>query len=301
MRRPERSVLATPGSDWHMIEKAVASPADLVFLDLEDAIAASEKVKSRAVVAHAFNNLDWGRKPKTYRINALDTPYFYRDLIDVIEASAGLVDLVIVPKVNRAEDVYVVETLLAAIEGAHRIARPIGLQVQIETAQGLLNCERIATASARIESIVFGPGDFAASIRMPVASIGAPDAWDADYPGHRYHDAMSRILVSGRAAGIRVIDGPYGDFLDRDGLAASCRRARALGFDGKWCIHPGQIEVVNAQFTPTAAEIAWAEKIVSAANAAEGTGRGAADVEGTMIDGASVRMARVTLEQADRA
>ena len=300
MHRLERSVLATPASNWRMIEKAVASAADLIFLDLEDAVATTEKVASRSQLARALRDLDWNRKPRTYRINPLDTSFFYGDLIDVIEASDGSVDLVIVPKVNRSEDVYVVETLLGAIEQAHGLTEPIGLEVQIESAQGLVNCDRIAAASPRIESIVFGPGDFAASIRMPVATIGAPDVWDAAYPGHRYHDAMSRIVVAGRAAGIRVIDGPYADFRNAEGLAESCRRARALGFDGKWCIHPSQIDVVNAIFSPTAEEVAWARTIVAAAADAARAGRGAAAVDGTMIDAASVRMAEVTLEHASQ-
>ena len=296
--RRERSVLATPASNWKMVEKAVASEADVVFLDLEDAVAPPEKAGARQQVIRALRELDWGSKPRLFRTNALDTPFFYRDLIEVVEAAADAIDLVMVPKVNRPEDVYVVETLLTQIEAAHGQHRPIGLEVQIETAQGLLNSPAIAASSRRIEAIVFGPGDYAASLRMPVAAIGAPDAWDAVYPGHRYHDAMHQILVAGRAAGVRVIDGPFADYLDPEGLRRSCLIARALGYDGKWCIHPGQIAIVNQVFSPSAKEIAWAQRLVEAYEAAEREGRGAAAIGGTMIDAASVRMARTTLDTA---
>ena len=296
--RLARSELATPAANWRMIEKAVASAADLTFLDLEDAVAPNQKVAARENVVRAIRDLDWGGKPRIYRVNGLDTPFFYRDLIDVVEAAGNRLDLVLVPKVDRPEDVYVVATLLGQLELHLGLDYRIGLEVQIETAEGLLNCEGIAKASPRIEALIFGPGDYAASVRMPSAAIGADDEWDAAYPGHRFHDAMHRILVAGRAAGVRVIDGPYADFRDPDGFRAACRRSRALGYDGKWCIHPAQIEIANEVFSQTAAEVRWARAVVAAYEAAQREGSGAVAVEGLMIDAASIRMARVTLDQA---
>jgi citrate lyase subunit beta/citryl-CoA lyase len=281
-----------------MIEKALDSAADVAFLDLEDAVAPDEKAAARANVIRAVRDLHWQGKPRIFRINGLDTPFFYRDLIEIVEEVGDRLDLVIVPKVDRPEDVYVAATLLAQIEANRGFTNRIGLEVQIESAEGLINCERIATASPRVEALIFGPGDYAASIRMPVAAIGAEDEWDAVYPGHRFHDAMHRILVAGRAAGLRIVDGPYADFRDPDGLRAACLRARALGYDGKWCIHPAQIEIVNEVFSPTEREVAWATRVVEAYEASESEGRGSTAIDGRMIDAASIRMAKVTLEQA---
>lgn len=298
--RPERSVLAVPASNWRMIEKGVASDADVVFLDLEDAVAAGEKVASRANVVRAFRELDWGDKPRLYRVNGLDTPYFYRDLIDVIEPAAGAVGLVMLPKCEGPQDVHVVVTLLRQLELGLGLTEQIGLEIQIESPAGFLNAAQIARESVRIESLVFGPGDYAASVGMPVAAIGGDDEWDAAYPGHRYHGVMHGILVAGRAAGVRVIDGPYANFRDIEGLRQSARRARALGYDGKWCIHPAQVPVVNEVFSPTPDEVAWAERVVAqAADAAQG-GHGALQIDGIMIDAASVKMAERTLSRAGR-
>jgi citrate lyase beta subunit len=293
--RAERSVLAVPASNQRMIDKALASDADVVFLDLEDAVAPDRKVASRRSVITALQGLDWRGKPRLFRMNALDTPFFYGDLIEIVEEAGDTLDVIVIPKVNKPEDVYVIETFLTQLEAKQTIPRPIGLEVQIESATGLVNAHRIASASRRIEAIVFGPGDYAASIGMPVTSIGAPDEWDATYPGHRYHYAMQKILVAGRAAGIRVIDGPFADFKREDGLRQSAKIARSLGFDGKWCIHPSQIAVVNDVFSPNAEELAWAHRVLTTFEDAQGEGRGAASVGDTMIDAASVRMARSTL------
>jgi citrate lyase beta subunit len=298
--RIERSELAVPASNPRMIDKALASAADVAFLDLEDAVAPSEKPVARAHVIAALRDKDWQRKPRSFRINALDTPFCYRDLIEIVEAAGDRLDLVVVPKVNRPEDVHVVATLLGQIEQNVGITHQIGLEVQIETAEGLINCERIATSSPRIEAIIFGPGDFAASVGMPHTQIGVPDEWDAAYPGHRWHYAMSRILIAGRAAGIRVIDGPYADFRDEDGFRRSCRLARALGYDGKWCIHPAQIPIANEVYTPSPTEVSWARQIVDAYAAATAAGLGALAIDGKMVDAASIRMAERTLEIAAR-
>jgi citrate lyase beta subunit len=295
MIRSERSELAVPASNPRMIEKALASETDVAFLDLEDAVAPSEKVRARDKVIAAVRDGDWGRKPPAFRINALDTHFCYRDLIDVVEAVGDRLELIIVPKVQRPEDVHVVATLLNQIESALGFQRRIGLEVQIESAEGLINCERIAATNPRVEAIIFGPGDYAASVAMPQNQIGVPDEWDDLYVGHRWHYSMSRIVVAGRAAGIRVIDGPYADFRDEHGFRRSCRISRALGFDGKWCIHPSQIAIANDVFAPTLVETAWAERVVEAYQHAHSAGLGAIAIDGKMIDAASIRMAERTL------
>ena len=296
--RVERSELAVPASNWEMSRKAVESEADVVFLDLEDSVAPSEKVPSRQNVIRAVRELDWGTKPTLFRMNALDTPFFYRDVIEIAEEVGDKLDLIMVPKVNRPEDVYVVDTLLTQIEANKGFARRIGLEVQIETAEGLINCDQIAKASPRIETIIYGPGDYTASVRIPSVSIGSLDEWDAAYGSHRFHYVMHRILVAGRAAGLRVMDGPFADFRDLDGYRASCLRARAMGFDGKWCIHPSQIPIANEVFAPTEAEVVWARRVIEAYEVANREGRGAVAVDNKMIDAASIKMAEVTLAQA---
>lgn len=294
----QRSMLAVPGANWRMIEKALASAADTIFLDLEDAVAPDAKATGRETVIRALRELDWGSKPRIFRMNALDTPFFYRDLIDIVEAAGDRLDRIIVPKVNRPEDVYVVDTLLTQLEAHRGIRHRIGLEVQIETAEGVINCERIATASPRIAAIVYGPGDYSASVRMPSTAIGALDAWDAAYPGHRFQYVMHRILVAGRAAGILVIDGPFADFRDPEGCRRSAMIGRTLGYDGKWCIHPGQIDIINEVFSPTEEEVAWAERVIAAYEAATAEGRGAITLDNQMIDAASIRMAQTTLDLA---
>jgi len=296
--RLARSVLSVPASVPRMAEKALASEADMVFLDLEDSVAPGEKAAARGHATAALRDLDWRGRPRAIRVNPLDSPYCYRDLVDVIEGAGSHVDLVIVPKVNRPEDVITVATLLGQLEQAVGIPHRIGIEAQIETAAGLAACERIATASDRLEALVFGPGDFAASVGMPGRDIGTLDEWDARYPGHRWHYAMSRILVAGRAAGLRVIDGPYADYQDLDGLRRTSEIARALGYDGKWCIHPRQLPVVNEVWTPSEEEIAWARRVVEAYEAATAEGRGAIAIEGIMVDAASVRMAQRMLAVA---
>jgi citrate lyase subunit beta/citryl-CoA lyase len=296
--RAERSVLATPGSNPHMIAKALASDADLVMIDLEDAVAPDAKAAARVTVAEALREGDWQGRPRTFRMNALDTAWFVRDLTEVIDGAQGQVDLVVVPKVARAEDVHVVATILASLEVAAEAKRPIGLETQIESAAGLAHCEAIAVASPRVETLVFGPGDYAASVRMPMAAIGMPDRWDVDYPGHRWDYPLQRILVAARAAGVRAIDGPYADFRDRDGFRRSCLAARALGYDGKWCIHPDQVPIANEVFSADEAELTWAREILAANAEAEQAGRGSFALNGQMIDAATLRMARATLARS---
>jgi citrate lyase beta subunit len=296
--RAERSVLATPGSNPRMMAKALASDADLVMIDLEDAVAPDEKPAARATVAEVLRDGDWQGRPRTFRMNALDTPWFVRDLVEVIEGAEGRVDLIVVPKVNRPEDVHAVATILGSLEVATEAQRRIGLETQIESAAGLAQCEAIAAASPRVEALVFGPGDYAASVRMPLAAIGMPDRWDTDYPGHRWDYPLQRTLVAARAAGVRAIDGPYADFRNHDGFRRSCLVARALGYDGKWCIHPDQVPIANEVFSADEAELTWAREVLAANAEAEQAGRGSFALNGQMVDAATLRMARATLARS---
>jgi citrate lyase beta subunit len=298
--RAARSLLAVPATRRKMVEKALASDADGVFLDLEDAVAPDDKAGARGDVVRALQELDWHGRPKLFRANALDTPYFYRDLIEVVEAAGDLLDAVIIPKVNRPEDLHAVSVLSAQLELATGLeVGKLRLQAQIESAEGLTNADAIAGATDRLEALHFGPGDFAATLRMPLTSIGVMDEWDEAYPGHRFHYAMQRIVVAARAAGVRVLDGPVADYGNEEGLRKSCLLARSLGFDGKWCIHPAQILVVNEAFSPTEKELKWAQKVVAAYEEANAVGSGSVSVDGQMVDAASIRMARNTLENED--
>jgi citrate lyase beta subunit len=297
--RAARSLLAVPATKRKMVEKALASDADAVFLDLEDAVAPDDKAAARGDVVRALEELDWRARPTLFRANALDTPYFYRDLIEVVEAAGEPLDAVIIPKVNIPEDLHAVAVLLTQLELATNLdVGKTKLQAQIESTEGLTNADAIARATPRLEALHFGPGDFAASLRMPQTSIGTMDEWDEAYPGHRFHYAMQRIVVAARAAGLRVTDGPVADYNDEEGLRKSCLLARSLGFDGKWCIHPGQIPIVNEAFSPTDEELAWAERVVAAYEEANAAGSGSVSVDGQMVDAASIRMAQNTLDLA---
>ena len=292
-----RSLLAVPASNRRMVEKALASEADAVFLDLEDAVAPEKKAGARDDVVWALGELDWGGKPRLFRVNALDTRWFYRDVVEVVEAAGERLDAVLVPKVNRPEDLRAVAVLLDGIELDGELPPgKIALEAQIETAEGLTNIDAIARSTDRLGALHFGPGDFAASLGMPQTSLGTRDEWDEAYPGHRFGYVMQRMVVAARAAGLRAVDGPVADHRDEEGLRAACCLARALGFDGKWCIHPAQVPVVNEVFSPTEGEISWAEKVVEAYEAANAAGSGAVSVDGQMVDAASIRMARRTLD-----
>jgi citrate lyase beta subunit len=296
-----RSMLFVPASRPDMIEKAVNSVADAVCIDLEDSVAPAEKPAARANVAGAWRRPPGLRSPKLlriFRINGLDTHFAYRDVIEVVEAAGGQIDLVMLPKTNSPRDVQFLDTLLTQIETAYGFGRPIGIEAQIETAAGFLNAREIAQSSPRLQALIFGPGDFAASMRMPMANIGEFDANDDLYPGHRWHAAMQIIVAAARANGLRCMDGPYAGYKDAAGFERSCRIARALGFDGKQCIHPAQLSLANAVFSPSREEIAQARRVVEACERAAAEGRGAASLDGKMIDAANIRMARVTLEQA---
>jgi citrate lyase beta subunit len=297
--RVSRSVLAVPASSGKMIEKGPSSGADLFFLDLEDAVAPNEKGSARGNVVRAINELDWRGRPTMYRMNSLDTPYFYRDVIEVVEGAGGKLATILVPKVEAPRDLHALDSLLTSIELAAGLEPgKVKLEAQIETARGVTNVDGIARAAPRLEALHFGPGDYAASVRMPQTSIGTADEWDEVYRGHRFHYAMCRIVVAARAADLRVVDGPVADYRDEEGLRKACLVARSLGFDGKWCIHPAQAETVNEVFSPTEGEVEWAEKIVAAYEEAGAGGVGSISVDGKMVDAASIKMARNTLDLA---
>ncbi len=296
--RLERSELIVPASSWKMIEKAASSQADAVCIDLEDAVAPAEKAASRANVIRAFKELDFGSRLRIYRINGLDTYFAYRDIIEVVEEVGDKIDLIVVPKVNRPEDVYVVETLLTQIEEYKQFSNRIGIEAQIETALGCVNVREIAASSSRLEALVYGSGDYAASVQMPMDSIGEFDENDKLYPGHRWHYIMHAIVTAARAYNKRVLDGPFAGIKDPEGLVESCRIGRAMGFDGKWCIHPSQIETTNKVFSPPEKDVKWAQTVVQEYEKAVVEGRGAISVNGKMVDAANLRMARSIIEKA---
>ena len=297
-RRLHRSELAVPGSRPELFEKAAAGRADYVFLDLEDAVAPDEKQAARSHVIDALGDIDWRGSNKTVsvRINGLDTHYMYRDLIDVVERAGAHVDTILVPKVGVPGDIYAVDALLTQIETATGLTQRIGVEALIETALGMANVEAVAASSPRLEALHFGVADYAASCRARTISIGG---LNPDYPGDQWHSALSRLLVACRANGLRAIDGPFGDFGDPDAFTAGARRAAALGYDGKWAIHPSQIDLANEVFTPPPSEVDQARRVLQALEEAAAAGRGAAQLDGRMIDAASARMARNVVDTAE--
>lgn len=293
--RLQRSELAVPGSNPSMIDKAVKADVDYIFLDLEDAVSPDEKLIARSNIIQALNDIDWKAAGKTMsiRINGLDTHYMYRDVVDIVEQAGQHLDTVLVPKVGVPADLYTVEVLLSQIEAAKNLPHKIGLEALIETALGMANVEAIASsggqAGARLEALHFGVADYAASNRARTVNIGG---LNPDYPGDQWHFALSRMVVACRAYGLRPIDGPFGDFNDPDGYNLAAKRAAALGIEGKWAIHPSQIELANNVFSPSAQELDKAKRILQALDDAASQGKGAAQLDGRMIDAASARMAQ---------
>lgn len=307
--RLHRSELAVPASSQHFFDKAAASSADVVFLDLEDSVSPAEKDMARELAISALNDIDWGKKTVAVRINGLDTQWGWRDVVDVVRSCPRL-DLILLPKAGGRRDIEFIETLLSGIERDIGRKDPVGIEALIETALGLANVEEIAGSSQRLEALIFGVGDFIISMQTPDRMVGAINAdyailTDADSDGqrHRYyadqwHHAMARIATACRAYGLRPIDGPYTNFRDSEGYRASAARARALGFDGKWAIHPDQIQLANEAFTPSKDVVSWAEKISSAMHEAIAKGQGAINVDGELIDLAHVKMTNNILERA---
>ena len=297
-QRLQRSELAVPGSNPGLFAKALDGPADYVFLDLEDAVAPGDKERARTNVIAALLEHDWRGRGKTIcvRVNGIDTHYMYRDLVDVVEQAGHRLDTILIPKVGVPSDVYLVDALLTQIEAAKGIPHRIGIDVLIETALGMANVEAIAQSSPRLEAMHFGVADFAASCRARTVNIGG---LNPDYPGDQWHAALSRMIVACRAYGLRAIDGPFGDFKDPDGYRDAARRAAALGIEGKWAIHPSQIALANEVFTPPPKEVERAQRILRALDEAAREGRGAAQLDGRMIDAASARMAENVVKMAE--
>ena len=310
--RLNRSELAVPGSSPKLFEKAAASAADVIFLDLEDAVAPDDKEQARKNIIEAINDIDWGSKTLSVRINGLDTHYMYRDVVDVIEQTGDRLDLIMIPKVGTAADVYAVDMLVTQVEDAKGCKKRIGFEHIIETALGMANVDEIAQASARNESLHFGVADYAASTKARTTVIGGPNALygvltdqeegkEREYHwGDMWHYAVARMVVAARANGLRPIDGPFGDFSDPDGFVAQANRAAVLGCEGKWAIHPSQIELANTVNTPSEAEVTKAKRIIEAMAQAAKEGKGAVALDGRLIDIASIKQAEVMVKKAEQ-
>ncbi|MBO9475494.1 CoA ester lyase [Shimia sp. R10_1] len=308
--RLNRSELAVPGSQLHMFEKAAQSDVDVIFLDLEDAVAPDEKEQARKNIIKGLNEIDWNTKTMSIRINGLDTHYMYRDVVDVVEQAGDRLDLIMIPKVGTAADVYAVDMLTTQIEDAVGLKKRIGFEHIIETALGMQNVTEIAGASKRNESLHFGVADYAASTRARTTIIGgvnpdysvltdpSDDGARMTHWGDMWHYALARMVVAARANGLRPIDGPFGDFQDADGYRAAAKRAAVLGCEGKWAIHPSQVALANEVMSPSEAEVTKAQRILEAMAEAEAAGKGAVSLDGRLIDYASIRQAEVLVEKA---
>jgi citrate lyase beta subunit len=282
-----------------MHAKAAASAADVIMLDLEDSVPLDAKPAARAQVITSITQLDWHNKVLTVRINGLDTPFGYRDLLEIGEAAPTQLDAVVIPKVNDAGDIHFVDRMLAGVEMHSASDHTIGIEASIETAQGLAQVNSIASASKRLKALVFGIADYSASVGARLISIsGHGEMEEQIYPGHRWHFAISRMVMAAKARGMLAIDAPYGNFQDTDGLRRSAAIACALGCDGKWAIHPAQIDTINRTFTPSLEEIERAAKVLAAFQQADANQRGAMAVEGRMVDQATLRLARRLYAQA---
>lgn len=309
--RLNRSTLAVPGSNPRFIEKASSSAADIVFFDLEDSVPPERKEQARKNVIEALNELDFVDKSLSVRINGLDTHYMYRDVVDIVEQAGHRLDLILVPKVGTAADIYAVDMLLTQIEQAKGIEKRIGIEILIETPQGIQNIFQIAAASPRNESLVFGSADYAAASGAQITMIGgpnpdyhvltAPDAGGmrATHWGDMWHYPIATLVAAARANGLRPIDGPFADIKDPEGWLASANRARVLGCEGKMVIHPSQVDLANQLFKPSAAEVERARRILQAMKEAESAGTGAVALDGKMIDIASIRQAEHTVRKAE--
>ena len=309
--RPLRSVLYIPASKPRALDKARSLPVDAIIFDLEDAVAPDEKVQARKNIIEALNDIDWGNKTMSVRINGLDTHYMYRDVVDVVEQAGKRLDLIMIPKVGTAADVYAVDMLVTQIEDAMGLTKRIGFEHIIETALGMQNITEIAGASKRNESLHFGVADYAAYTRARTTNIGGvnPDYsvltdemgdGRAVHWGDMWHYALARMVVAARANGLRPVDGPFGDFQDPEGYKAAAKRAAVLGCEGKWAIHPSQIALANEVMSPSEAEVTKAKRILEAMAQAEAEGKGAVSLDGRLIDYASIRQAEVLVKKAEQ-
>ncbi|RMD63878.1 MAG: CoA ester lyase [Alphaproteobacteria bacterium] len=310
--RLNRSELAVPGSNPALFEKAARSAADVVFLDLEDAVAPDDKEQARKNVIEAINDIDWGTKTLSVRINGLDTHYMYRDVVDVLEQAGERLDLIMIPKVGTAADVYAVDMLVTQVETAKGRKKRIGFELIIETALGMANVDEIAGASKRNESLHFGVADYAASVKARTTVIGGPnklygvltdkeEGKEREFHwGDMWHYPISRMVVAARAYGLRPIDGPFGDFSDPDGFRAQANRAACLGCEGKWAIHPSQIALANEVNSPSEEEVTRARRILEAMEQAQREGKGAVALDGRLIDIASIKQAEVMVRKAEQ-
>ena len=290
--RSRRTVLAVPGSSPRFLAKAQQQPVDEVFLDLEDAVAPAQKADARSAVVAALRDGDWGSKIRAIRMNDVTTAWAYRDVIDVVEQAGDALDVIVLPKVTGPGDVHWLDLLLSQVEAAMDYpAGRIGIEAQIEDARGLAQVDAIAAASPRLEALVFGPADFMASLGMRSLEIGQQPAGYRG--GDAFHYAHLRILVAARAFGLQAVDGPHAAIHDADGLRASAASVAALGYDGKWVLHPGQVDIVNAEFSPDQDDYDRAELILAAYEYYTTRGQGAAMLDGDMIDEASRKLALV--------
>jgi len=288
--RVQRSELAVPGSSPKMFEKALNSAADFIFLDLEDAVSPNDKVTARENVIKALKEMDWRGNGKTIsvRINGLDTHYMYRDVVEIMCQAGEFVDTLLIPKVGVQGDVYMVDCMVNQIEQERGLKNKVGLECLIETALGMVNIEEIAQSSKRLEALHFGVADYAASLRARTVVIGG---LNPDYPGDQWHHGLAKLVATCRAYGLRPIDGPFGDFNDPEGYINAAKRGAAIGIEGKWAIHPSQIEHANTVFSPPAQEVEKAHRIIEELAKAAAEGKGAAQLDGRMIDAASEKMA----------
>lgn len=297
--KPRRSTLSVPGHIEKMHVKASQRDVDVIMLDLEDSVPVEAKESARARVIQSIHSLDWKGTTVTVRINGLDTPFGYRDLLDVAEAAGMHIEAVVVPKVNHPGDIHFVCRMLDGIEAAKGFSNRINIEAIIESAEGLEQVSQIAEASDRLITLVFGIVDYSASIGARLVSIsGHGEKEEEIYPGHRWNFEMSRIVMAAKSHGLLAIDAPYGNFKDPKGLERSAALACALGYDGKWAIHPDQIDIINQVFSPSKEDVDRAIKVLAAHKEAQQKGLGAVAVEGRMVDQATVRLARQLYEQA---
>jgi citrate lyase subunit beta/citryl-CoA lyase len=294
-RRARRCQLSVPGSSEKMLAKAAASAADHVFCDLEDAVAPSAKVEARGKIVHALNTLDWGKKTRCVRINDVSTPWCHDDIIEVVTGAGANLDTIMLTKPYSAADVIFLDRMLTQLEKKLGLEKSIGIEVLIEEVQALQNVEEISRSTPRLECLVFGMGDYSGSQGIDTRDIGGT----GDYPGDIFHYARFRIAMAARAQGIDAVDGPYANFRNEDGYRSEAKRAKSLGMVGKWAIHPSQIALATEIFSPDASEVAFARKLETAYREAEAQGLGAAQVDGVMVDVASLRLVRNTLDKAE--